>query len=106
MNYFTQLPEELVEYIVVFKFGTEVYRKQKKQWRYYMLMVHYELKKWYNQNYSISFLKSSYCQRKRAPAFKKSLQSGPPLLTCHVGLFCSKIEVDAHRTWLMSKIKN
>ena len=59
MNYFTQLSEELVEYIVVFKFGTEVYRKQKKQWKYYMLMVHYELNKWYNQNYSISFLKST-----------------------------------------------
>lgn len=103
MNYFTLLPEEIVDYIIDFKVGTALYRKDKKKWKTLVLMVHYELDRWYKSEFSLAFLKSTCYQRKRAPAFKKSLRTGPPLMTCHVGLFQSPEEIRSHIEWYLSR---
>ena len=103
MNYFTLLPEEIVDYIIDFKVGTLLYRKDKKKWKTLVLMVHYELDRWYKSEFSLPFLKSTYCQKKRAGAFKKSLRTGPPLMTCHVGLFHSPEEIRSHIEWYLSR---
>lgn len=103
MNYYTLLPEEIVDYIIDFKIGTALYRKDKKKWKTLVRMVHYELDRWYKSKFSLSFLKSTDCQKKRAPAFRKSLRTGPPLMVCHVGLFHSPEEIRSHIEWYLSR---
>tara|TARA_B110000008_G_C16731723_1_gene469017 strand:- start:402 stop:740 length:339 start_codon:yes stop_codon:yes gene_type:complete len=90
------LPEE-IEYIIEFKFGTALYRKNLKQWGIPATMVHYELMNWHRTGHSLSFLRGTYSQRKRGKVFKESLKNGSPKMTCHVGLFCNPEEVQRHK---------
>ena len=106
MSYFTLLPEEIVEHIIDLKCGTLMYRQDKKQWESRMVLVQYELDRWSESKFSISFLKSNYTQRKRGAAFKNSLKTGPPKMTCHVGLFHSREEISYHLWYLIGSNDN
>jgi len=90
------LPEEIVEYIIDFKFGTALYRKYLREWGILKIIVHFEFKNWCRCGHSVSFLKGTYNQRKRGKAFKESLRTGSPKITCHVGLYCDPEEVQSH----------
>lgn len=91
------IPEEIVEYIISFKFDRRgyiwwEYLKRKQENEENMSMIIHELFHWNYRGKSIKWLSPSAVQRKRTSAFLRSLKNGKPKNTFHIGFYHNEEE--------------
>ena len=98
-----ELPEEIVEYIISFicdrrGYNMFIYRRRKKCNWYRMRRLRHEIKYFGYLNYSVAWLRTCGNQKRRIPAFKKSLKEGNPVVVYHTGVYRNRNhELDGER---------
>tara|TARA_A100001011_G_scaffold204453_1_gene212710 strand:- start:1339 stop:1665 length:327 start_codon:yes stop_codon:yes gene_type:complete len=98
-----ELPEEIVEYIISFTcdrrgYNMVHYNERKKANWYRMRRLKQEIKFFGYLNYSVAWLRTCGNQKRRIPAFKKSLKEGNPVVVYHTGVYINRNhELDGER---------
>lgn len=90
---FIELPQDIVEYIILFTidrrgYNVYHYNRRKRINLPRMERIIREIKYFHNWCVSVSWLKPTLQQRKNTTEFKKSLKDGRPRIVYHTGCFC------------------